>query len=142
MFFTLGSRFRMTTLPVLGCLVALTMFPLSASGSEEPSRLHRVDSKLHNELERPHNLQVSSFDGTCAKLSWSPINIQASSRVIEIECSTDGVTWTSAGSVPATETKTSIKRLQGSHTWSFRARLSGSTKVSAYSRPTAVWIRP
>ncbi len=68
----------------------------------------------------PGNLQVVSFDGSTAVLSWTDPDNRETEFLVER--SIDGTTWTDAGTFPANATGATITGLSASPSWSFRVR--------------------
>ena len=68
----------------------------------------------------PANLQVVSFDGSSAILSWSDPDNRESGFILER--SPDGTTWANAGNFPANDNVVMVSGLESSPSWSFRVR--------------------
>jgi hypothetical protein len=81
----------------------------------------------------PGNLQVVSFDGSSAVLSWADPDTRETGFVIER--SSDGTNWSSSGTAPANATGTTVPGLGGSPGWSFRLRGSNFIGSSFASEP-------
>lgn len=80
----------------------------------------------------PGNLQVVSFDGNSAVLTWTDPDARESS--FSVEQSSDGTTWASAGTFPANATGGTVTGLSAHPTWLFRVRgtnFIGSSFASA-----------
>ncbi len=83
--------------------------------------------------EVPGNLQVVSFDGTTAVLSWTDPDNRESE--FALERSSDGTTWFSAGIFPANATGATVSGLGSSPWWLFRVR--GANFIGAGFRSEA-----
>jgi hypothetical protein len=68
----------------------------------------------------PGNLEVVSFDGSTAVLSWTDPDARESEFILER--SSDGTTWASAGTFPANTTGATVSGLGSSPAWWFRVR--------------------
>jgi hypothetical protein len=68
----------------------------------------------------PGNLQVVSFDGSAAVLSWTDPDTRESGFILER--SSDGTNWVSAGTAPVNATGATVSGLESSPSWSFRVR--------------------
>ena len=81
----------------------------------------------------PGNLQVVSFDGSSAVLSWTDPDTRETR--FDVERSSDGTTWTSGGTFPANATGATITGLGASPVWSFRVRGANFIGSSFSSEP-------
>jgi hypothetical protein len=68
----------------------------------------------------PGNIQVVSFNGSTAVLSWTDPDNRETEFLVER--SSDGTTWTNAGTAPANATGATVSGLGSSPSWSFRVR--------------------
>jgi hypothetical protein len=68
----------------------------------------------------PGNLQVVSFNGSAAVLSWTDPDNRETAFLVER--SSDGSTWAAAGTFPANATGATLTGLESSPSWSFRVR--------------------
>ena len=81
----------------------------------------------------PTNLQVVSFDGSQATLSWTDPDNKESEFIIER--STDGVVWASAGGAPANSTGATLSGLAANPSWAFRVRGANFIAAGFNSEP-------
>lgn len=87
----------------------------------------------------PGNLQVVSFNGSTAVLSWTDPDSRESR--FDVERSSDGTTWVSAGTFLANATGGTVTGLSGSPAWTFRvkgANFIGSSFASETASTTPV----
>ena len=81
----------------------------------------------------PVNLQVVSFDGSTAILSWTDPDNRESGFILER--SPDGTTWADAGTFPANDNVVMVSGLGTSPAWSFRVRGTNFIGSSFRSEP-------
>ncbi len=88
----------------------------------------------------PANLQVVSFDGSQATLSWTDPDNKESEFIIER--STDGVAWAAAGTAPANATGATMTGLASNPSWSFRVRGANFIAAGFNSEPALTGTVP
>ena len=88
----------------------------------------------------PGNLQVVSFDGSSAVLSWTDPDNRESG--FTLERSSDGTTWASAGTAPANATGATVSGLEPSPSWSFRVRGANFIGAGFPSEPASASTVP
>ncbi len=81
----------------------------------------------------PGSLQIVSFDGSRAELTWSDPDDREEEFVIE-KCA-DGSTWTTAVTAPADSTGATASGLEASPAWAFRIRGANFIGESFASSP-------
>ncbi len=88
----------------------------------------------------PVNLQVVSFDGSTAVLSWTDPDTRETGFVVEK--SSDGTNWASAGAFPANTTGTTVSGLVASQSWWFRVRGTNFIDAGFNSEPALASTGP